>query len=162
LTDAGATDAAGEGGTTYTMYVTFYGWADNSPPGNAIAYPMNGGYPTVHNAAGGTGTFTDPITLATDEAELPIGTIVYIPFIEKYLVMEDDCTECDQDWTSTMKRHVDVWMNSDGTDNATDLTNCEDQWTKSAAAVQVNPAAGLPVTTAPLFDPSTNVCRTTP
>jgi 3D (Asp-Asp-Asp) domain-containing protein len=160
--DARAVDAAGEGGTTYTMEVTFYGWADNSPPGSAIAYPMNGGFPTVHDAAGGTGTFADPITFATDQAEIPVGTIVYIPFIEKYLVMEDDCTECDEDWTSKMTRHVDVWMNSNGTDNVTDLTNCEDQWTQSAASVQVNPAAGLPVTVAPLFDPSTNTCRTTP
>jgi 3D (Asp-Asp-Asp) domain-containing protein len=159
---ATASDAAVEGGTTYTMKVTFYGWADNSPPGDAIAYPMNGGFPTVHDAAGGTGTFADPITFATDKAEIPVGTIIYIPFIEKYLVMEDDCTECDQDWSNGMERHVDVWMNSNGTANATDLENCEDQWTQESTSVEVDAPAGRVVTTAPLFDPSANVCRSTP
>jgi hypothetical protein len=162
LPGATASDAAVESGTTYTMMVTFYGWADNSPPGNAIAYPMNGGFPTVHDAAGGIGTFADPITFATDKAEIPVGTIIYIPFIEKYLVMEDDCTECDHDWSNGMQRHVDVWMNSNGTDNATDLENCEDQWTQESTSVEVDAPAGRVVTTAPLFDPTTNACRSTP
>jgi hypothetical protein len=155
------TDGGGEAGMSYVMNVTFYGWADNSPPGNAIAYPKSDGFPTVHDVAGGTGTLTDPITLATDSSELAPGTLVYIPFIEKYLVMEDDCTECDADWANGMQRHVDVWMNSDGTENATALTACEDQWTRTAE-VEVDPPAGLPVTTSPLFDPSQNTCRSTP
>jgi 3D (Asp-Asp-Asp) domain-containing protein len=160
--DAPASDVTVEGGTTTLMKVTFYGWADNSPPGNAIAYPKNGGFPTVHDAAGGTGTFADPITFATDQAEIPIGTIIYIPFIEKYLVMEDDCTECDHDWSNGMHRHVDVWMNSNGTANTADLTACEDQWTEDSAAVEIDAPEGLPVTTSPLFDPTTNTCRSTP
>jgi 3D (Asp-Asp-Asp) domain-containing protein len=154
--------AVDAGGATYTMNVTFYGWPDNSPPGNAIAYPKNGGFPTVHDGAGGTGTFADPITLATDEAEIPVGTILYIGFIEKYLVMEDDCTECDADWSSGMHRHVDVWMNSNAAANAADVIACEDQWTQAAAQVEVNAPPGLPVTTSPLFDPTTNTCRSTP
>jgi hypothetical protein len=157
-----ASTGVGEAGTTYTMEVTFYGWADNSPPGNAISYPKNGGFPTVHDAAGGTGTFADPITFATDKSELAPGTRVYVPFIEKYLVMEDDCAQCDSDWSGSMKRHIDVWMNSNGTESSNALIMCEDQWTQSAAMVEVNPPAGRTVTTDPLFDPSTNVCRTSP
>jgi hypothetical protein len=57
--------------TTTNFLVTLYGWPDNSPPGNAIAYPADGGYPTIHNAAGGTGTYANPVTFATDQAELP-------------------------------------------------------------------------------------------
>jgi 3D (Asp-Asp-Asp) domain-containing protein len=155
-----AIDAAA--GTTLSVYVTFYGWADNSPPGGAIAYPKSGGFPTVHDVAGGTGTLADPVTFATDKAEFPAGTILYVPFIEKYVVMEDDCAECDSDWTGSQKRHIDVWMNSNAAEDMNALLQCEDAWTRTTANIEVNPPAGRVVTTAPLFDPSTNVCRTSP
>jgi 3D (Asp-Asp-Asp) domain-containing protein len=160
-TDASDAGATGEAGTTVSMEVTFYGWADNSPPGNAIAYPMNGGYPTVHDAAGGTGTYADPITFATDPTELAPGTRVYAPFIEKYLIMEDSCGQCETDWSSHA-RHIDVWMNSDGTEDPTDLENCEDQWTQTSTPVEIDPPQGRTVTTNPLFVPATNTCRTSP
>jgi 3D (Asp-Asp-Asp) domain-containing protein len=155
-----AVDAAA--GNTLSVYVTFYGWADNSPPGGAIAYPKKGGFPTVHDLAGGTGTLADPVTFATDKAEFPAGTILYVPFIEKYVVMEDDCAECDSDWTGSQKRHIDVWMNSNAAEDMNALIQCEDAWTRTTTSIEVNPPAGRLVTTAPLFDPSTNVCRTSP
>jgi hypothetical protein len=158
----GSGDAGAEGGTMMSVYVTFYGWADNSPPGGAIAYPMNGGFPTLHDTAGGTGTYADPITFATDEAEFQVGTILYVPFIEKYVIMEDDCVECDSDWTSMHKWHTDLWMNSSASESSSALTNCEDSWTRNSTVVEVDPPPGRTVTTAPLFDPSTNTCRTTP
>src|SRR5215472_7117188 len=43
--------------SSVTDFVTFYGWVDNSPPGPAIAHPC------IHKHAGGTGTFSDPVTL---------------------------------------------------------------------------------------------------
>jgi 3D (Asp-Asp-Asp) domain-containing protein len=158
-------DAAGarpDGGTVMSVYVTFYGWADNSPPGGAIAYPKSDGYPTLHETAGGTGTYADPITFATDKAEFPVGTILYVPFIEKYVIMEDDCVECDSDWTSSHKWHVDLWMNSDATETASSLVSCEDRWTRDSTAVEVSPPPDRVVTTTPLFTPATNTCRTTP
>ncbi|HXT94923.1 MAG TPA: hypothetical protein VN853_01395, partial [Polyangia bacterium] len=111
-TDGAAADAPAV--HTQAVYLTFYGWPDNSPPGGAIAYPQNGGFPTVHDTAGGTGTYDDPITFATDKAELPVGTRLFAPVLEKYLIMEDDCAECDTDWSSSRKWHIDVWMNSNG------------------------------------------------
>ena len=76
---------------------------DNSPPGNAISYP------TIHSSAGGVGTYADPITFATDKKEYPPGTILYVPFIEKYVIMEDDCVQCDSDWKldDAPHRHLD-------------------------------------------------------
>jgi hypothetical protein len=147
---------------TQAVYMTFYGWPDNSPPGNAIAYPKNGGSPTVHNAAGGTGTYDDPITFATDQAEFPVGTRLFAPVLEKYLVMEDDCAECDTDWSSSQKWHIDVWMNSNGTDQSSAVLACEDQWTQSTTVVEVDPPPGRPATSPPLFDTTSNVCRTSP
>jgi hypothetical protein len=157
--DAGIGDAAG---TTIAMEVTFYGWADNSPPGNAIAYPANAGQPTIHNAAGGTGTYADPITFATAPTEFSPGTRLYVPFIEKYVVMEDSCSQCTTDWTNSRKYHIDLWMNSNGTESATALMNCEGSWTRTQTNVEINPPPTRVVTTPPLFDPATNTCRTSP
>ena len=51
-----ASSTAAQAATTQNYEVTLYGWPDNSPPGNGIAFPANSGSPTIHNAAGGTGT----------------------------------------------------------------------------------------------------------
>jgi 3D (Asp-Asp-Asp) domain-containing protein len=158
--DAG--NAPLDGGSLMSVYVTFYGWADNSPPGGAIAYPKSDGYPTLHDAAGGTGTYADPITFATDKSEFPVGTVLYVPFIEKYVMMEDDCVECDSDWTSGHKWHIDLWMNSNASESSSSLASCEDRWTRNATSVEIAPPADRAVTPTPLFDPSTNTCRTTP
>jgi 3D (Asp-Asp-Asp) domain-containing protein len=158
VADVAAGDVAG---TTMPVYVTFYGWADNSPPGGAIAYPSGGAYPTLHPLAGGTGTYADPITFATDPTEFAPGTRLYVPFIQKYVVMEDSCGQCATDWM-TRKFHIDIWMNSNASENASALISCENSWTRSQTDIELTPPPTRSVTTAPLFDPSTNICRTTP
>ncbi len=162
--DAHASDTASDAPTVHTQAVemTFYGWPDNSPPGAAIAYPKSGGFPTVHDLAGGTGSYDDPITFATDQAEFPVGTRLFAPVIEKYLMMEDDCVECDSDWSTTHSWHIDVWMNSNGADDSNAVLDCEDQWTRTTTVVEVDPPPGRPATAPPLFDTTTNVCRTSP
>lgn len=63
------------GGLNQRVQVTFYAAADNDPAGSTdIAYANS-----RHAAAGGTGTFTDPLTLASDPGELRPGTVVYYP-----------------------------------------------------------------------------------
>jgi 3D (Asp-Asp-Asp) domain-containing protein len=158
----GGGEAGPQAGTTIALYVTFYGWADNSPPGAAIAYPKSGGFATLHDAAGGTGTLADPITFATDKAEFPPGTILYVPFIKKYVIMEDDCVECDADYSGSHKLHIDLWMNSNASEDKNALIQCEDAWTRTTTNVEASPPDNRAVTTAPLFDPSTNTCRTAP
>jgi 3D (Asp-Asp-Asp) domain-containing protein len=164
--DAPAVDAPDdvspvEAGPPSSLEVTFYGWEDNSPPGDSISFPQSSGYPTVHDAAGGTGTYADPVTFATDQAEFAPGTILYVPYIQKYVVMEDDCVQCDTDWASGTY-HIDIWMNSDGTEDPNALTQCADAWTRPSAPIQINPPANLTVDTTLLFDPSTNTCQTPP
>jgi hypothetical protein len=158
---ASATSA--QASTTRNFLVTLYGWPDNSPPGNDIAYPASDGNPTIHDAAGGTGTYADPITYATDKAELPIGTKVYYPYLHRYFIMEDDCVECDQDWTGQGPDggpnlyHIDLWIGGEG-GNSSDVINCEDNLTQNSASVIVNPPSDEPVDTTPLFDSSDNSC----
>ena len=144
-------------GTTRDFLVTLYGWPDNSPPGAAIAYP------DVHQTAGGEGTYADPVTFATDEAELAPGTIIYYPYLHRYFIMEDDCTECDEDWTgqgpdgSAGQYHIDLWIGGEGGD-ADDVVNCEDALTQSSSEVVTDPPDSEPVDTTPLFDSSDNAC----
>ncbi|MBV9384452.1 MAG: ricin-type beta-trefoil lectin domain protein [Streptosporangiaceae bacterium] len=148
---------------TINFLVTLYGWPDNSPPGNAIAYPADQGYPAIHNVASGVGTYSDPITYATDKNELPVGTIVYYPYLHRYFIMEDDCVECDQDWTGNGPDggpglyHIDLWINGQN-GNSTDVINCEDALTQNSAPVIIDPPSNEPVDTTPLFDSSTNTC----
>eukprot|EP01088_Endostelium_zonatum_P013018 TRINITY_DN27365_c0_g1_i1.p1 TRINITY_DN27365_c0_g1~~TRINITY_DN27365_c0_g1_i1.p1 ORF type:complete len:183 (-),score=26.56 TRINITY_DN27365_c0_g1_i1:37-585(-) len=133
------------------MQVTSYGFNDNSPPSAQIAYPRNAGYPTLHNQATETsGTYNDPITFATSKAEIPIGTKIYIPFLSKYFIMEDDCTQCDSDWKSG-RRHVDLWMGPQYSSNTNSLDNCEGYISKSSANVIVNPPSNLGVCQTKMF-----------
>jgi hypothetical protein len=136
---------------TVNVYVTFYGGPDNDPPGSTdIAYP-NGRHP----AAGGTGSYADPITLATDPRELPPGTVVYEPQLKKYFVMEDDCDECITDWGAGHRPHVDLWTAPAGTA----LLTCEDSLTPPGQVpLEINPPADRPVDPRPLYDAATNRC----
>ena len=141
--------------TSKSFYVTLYGWPDNSPPGGDIAYPKSDGYPTLHNSAGGTGTYSNPITYATDKSELAVGTKVYYSYLKRYFIMEDDCVECDSDWNKG-KSHIDLWIGSQG-GSSSKVIDCEDALTRTGTVI-VNPPSTEAVDTTPLFNSSTNKC----
>jgi 3D (Asp-Asp-Asp) domain-containing protein len=126
--------------------VTFYGSPDNDPPCSAdIAHPV------IHEKAGGTGTFEDPITVATHEGSFAPGTRMYVPSLEKYLIVEDTCASCGAD-------HIDIWMESDCQSDA--VLACEDAWTPDEPVdVEINPPAGRSVSTTPFFDKSSGQCN---
>lgn len=143
------------------VYATYYGWYTNTPPGCATAYS---------GCAHGTGTDANPITFATSKQELPVGTLLYYPTVEKYFVMGDECTECTADWKGKGPDggphlyHVDLWMGGKG-GNEFDLINCEDALTEGTPSGGPlltpfirNPPATLPVSSEPLFDASTGQC----
>jgi hypothetical protein len=141
---AGSANAA----TTRNFYVTLYGWPDNSPPGDGTAFGSG--------HAGGTGTYSNPITFATDQHELAPGTIVYYPYLHRYFIMQDECVECDQDWANG-KYHIDLWVGGKG-GNTSSVLNCEDALTQDSAQVILSPPSNEPVDTTPLFNSSTNKC----
>jgi hypothetical protein len=152
------------GGTTTNMMVTWYGVPDNSPPGKAIQFPI------IHSEAGGTGTFADPITFATDTRLFAPGSIVYLPMVKKYFIMEDLCTNsgpgnqgpgCVNDFNNGIK-HIDMWAGGDTTQS---VIACEDNLTRNSTPVISNPPSNLEVSPPvspgnPIFDPSTKVCFT--
>ena len=68
----GAPTAASADPTNVKAFMTLYGWADNSPPGPVIAHPC------LHSTAGGIGTFSNPVTFATDVSELGWCQVIYV------------------------------------------------------------------------------------
>lgn len=135
------------------MLVTLYGFPDNSPPGRDIAFPQ------IHSEAGGTGTFDDPETFATDQNEFAPGTIVYYPLLQKYFIMEDDCAECDQDFEGSGKLHIDLWAGGDERSGQPEL-DCEDNLTRDPGTVVIDPPSDEPVDTTPVWDEDTQTCQT--
>lgn len=71
--------------------VTFYGYPDNDPPGPATAYNCGG----RNNKAGGTGTYSDPVTFAGAPGAFNQCEIIYLPFLTKYARFEDTCAVSD-------------------------------------------------------------------
>ncbi|MEQ1771272.1 MAG: hypothetical protein ABL879_15690 [Devosia sp.] len=89
-----ATVAPAAAETPFRAYLTAYTYWDNTPPGSAeISHPV------VHKRAGGRGTYDDPVTLATghslatgkDVLDYAPGTILYVPDLAHYFVVEDTC-----------------------------------------------------------------------
>lgn len=161
---AGSASAASAAAGTQQTFLTFYGWWDNTPPGGAISYP------TLHSTAGGTGTYADPITFASDKAEIAPGTRIWVPRVRKYFVMEDGCDECSADWSGKGPNggpklaHFDLWLGGKGgnpmkaieCENA--LTNYTASNTPSMEPVVIDPPSGEPYDSAPIFNTSTGGC----
>lgn len=80
--------------TAMDIYLTGYSFWDNTPPGSAAITK-----PVIHNRAGGTGTYHDPVTVAVGHTnyggrrsmDFPAGTRFYFPNLQKYGIVEDLC-----------------------------------------------------------------------
>jgi len=146
---------------TVQAFMTLYGYVDNSPPGTDIAHPCS-----ARTGAGGTGTYADPITFATDRHELPWCEIIYVPYMERYFIHEDECSECDHDWKKFGRYRFDMWAGGDAASlhqpEKAALLGCESTWTRGNSikdpdnpTITLDPPSDLPVTTAPIFSPPT-------
>ena len=120
-----------------SLYITYYGFNDNDPPGTAIAYPKSEFPNAIHDEASGNGTFENPLTFASDPNLYPVGTRIYVPYIKKYIVMEDLCATCVKNYKNGRK-HIDIWAGGDGS-NEKELYECENDWTRESESIEVNP-----------------------
>lgn len=141
-------------GMNLTVYTTFYASGDNTPRGST-QIDLGG-----HSGnAGGTGTYTDPITLAVGGSlingkeidDYAYGTMFYFPDLKKYFVAKDFCGDgnspqnaaCHTDTDHPGVVQVDLYA---GNGN---FLSCEDNLT-GIRAVIINPANNLPTDTTPL------------
>lgn len=120
---------------------TFYGFPDNDPPGPGTAYNCGRNF-----IAGGTGTYSDPLTFASAQGEFEPCEIIYDPYTRKYLRFEDYCQACTEDWEVGVS-HIDVWTGSVSVNGGQEQIQCENELTpreKSQTIVR-GPAGNLPV-----------------
>jgi hypothetical protein len=127
------------------IWLTGYSWQDNTPPGSSVV-----GEPVLHQQAGGTGTFADPITVAVPGHQGAMawqpGTRFYLPTVKRYVIVEDSGASRAPAGTDT---HLDMWIGGqDGTLAATNA--CEDSLTARVAA-ELNPPNNLPVLVGPIY-----------
>jgi hypothetical protein len=133
--------------TTVQATITFYGWPDNSPPGNRIAHPI------IHKHAGGDGTYCNPTTFATERANdktIPYGIKIYVPFIKQYFIREDLCAASGPKRGSgshgCRKLWFDLWIGGTGQSNKHAVIECERKLTPNGKVeVILWPSGGLPV-----------------
>jgi hypothetical protein len=148
------------------VYVTGYTWFDNTPPGSGdISHPI------IHQKAGGTGTYSDPITLAVghsiahgrDVLDFAPGTRFYVSHLHRYFIVEDTCGDggspqhgpCHD--LSKAPPHatawIDVYVGGSAQDSRAQVQECAQKVNGPAELHDVlqGPPAGLPVVPGPLF-----------
>ncbi|MGW2282333.1 cysteine/serine endopeptidase inhibitor [Streptomyces sp. NPDC001770] len=168
---AGAAAPSGSGRTIDNAFTTGYTWFDNTPRGSAqISAPV------IHDQAGGTGTWADPITLAVghstegggDTLDYPAGTRFYMPKVRRYFIVEDACgdggspqngpchsLETAPDGATTW---LDMYLGGGSGDSESAAHDCADQLTGLTTVVE-DPADDLPVVEGALFE--NDKCTTT-
>ncbi|RAL16785.1 uncharacterized protein BO97DRAFT_420179 [Aspergillus homomorphus CBS 101889] len=141
---AGLASAVAACSTESDVTVTFYGFPDNDPPSADIAYDCGRG-----NSAGGTGTYSDPLTFASASGEFKQCEIIYLPYLRKYLRYEDECAQCTTDYKSG-KLHIDIWTGANSNGGNAQI-NCEDNLTPDSQTVVRSPASSYTVNSDALF-----------
>jgi hypothetical protein len=127
--------------------ITFYGWPDNSPPGNQIAHPV------IHNHAGGDGTYCNPTTFATEHTNnkrIPYGTKLYVPFLKQYFIREDLCAASGPSQGSGSNGcyglWFDLWIGGNAKSKAHAVIACELKLTRNGEVpVILWPRDGMPI-----------------
>jgi hypothetical protein len=127
--------------------ITFYGWPDNSPPGNKIARPI------LHKHAGGDGTYCNPTTFATERRnnkQIPYGIKIYVPFLKQYFIREDECAPSGPPTGSgsngCYRLWFDLWIGGNGESRPHAVIKCERKLTPGGAvSVILWPRDGMPV-----------------
>lgn len=137
-----------------TVYTTAYTYFDNTPAGSAdIAFPHSRYGSTIHNKAGGTGTYNDPITLAVGHVitggkstpDFAPGTRFYFPDVRKYAIVEDICGDggtpqdipCHNVSTAAhgSTLWLDIWIGGSAGDDPAALDKCAGIVTDSTGAL---------------------------
>lgn len=152
-------------GPTYTVraFVTGYSYFDNTRP-----HSTRISHPVLHSAAGGRGTYQDPITVAVGHTrqggrnalDWPAGTRFYVPNLRRYLIVEDTCGDgdrpqdgpCHVGYPSEASTWLNVWVGGAGGGTG-EATVCMQAIT-GVWEVVVNPPPGLAADPGDLYSPA--------
>lgn len=130
-------DVGNGGGKRSQIFTTGYTYWDNSPPGSAqIARPQ------IHDRAGGTGTWKDPITVAVQSGRFDFGTRFYLPELKKYFIVEDLCGAC-HDGRNGGAYTLDIWVDGSHLSSG-GAASCASRITRLQPAIE-SPKSDLPV-----------------
>ena len=125
------------GGTRSQIFTTGYTYWDNTPPGSAqISKPV------IHDRAGGTGTWKDPITVAVQAGRFDFGTRFYLPELKKYFIVEDLCGACN-DGRNGGAYTLDIWVDGSHLSSG-GAASCASRITRLQPAIE-GPKPDLPV-----------------
>lgn len=135
-------DVGDGGGSRSEIFTTGYTFWDNSPPGSAqIARPQ------IHDRAGGTGTWKDPITVAIQSGRFAFGTRFYLPELKKYFIVEDLCGAC-YDGRNGGAYTLDLWVDGSHLSSG-GAAQCASRITRVQPAIE-GPRSDLPVDRGPV------------
>ncbi len=128
------------------VFVTGYTYYDNTPAGSAAI-----SHPVIHKRAGGSGTYKNPITVAVghryvgsrDVLDYPKGTRFYMPYLDRFFVVEDSCGDGPHPERGACHVHpkgtaawFDIWINGKGSSKKAE--KCAEAIT-GRHTVQINP-----------------------
>jgi hypothetical protein len=116
--------------------------------------------------AGGTGTYANPVTMASSLAVLNQCAIYYLPYLQKYIIFSDECVQCEEDANSGII-HIDIWTGSTTSNGGKIQINCEDALTPDEKHDLIkNPPSNLPVNSkfydSFIFQTLTHICLSGP
>jgi hypothetical protein len=74
--------------------------------------------------AGGTGSYNDPLTMASSSTLFDKYEIFYVPYLQKYVRFEDNCKDCDVDAANGVA-HINIWTGSNSVGGGNDQIGCE-------------------------------------
>jgi hypothetical protein len=133
--------------------LTGWGYPDNDPANSDTTY--NSG---IEGHAGGTGTYSDPISMASgyvgEKSDYPYGTMFYVPNMRAYFKVVDTCASCHVGNGGLVWLHL--WHGGQGA-NTSSVISCEENHTDNYLVIQ-NPANNYAVVPGPLYQ--NGVCRT--
>jgi hypothetical protein len=134
------TVVSSKGEERLSAWITGYTFWDNTPPGSAAI-----ARPTIHDEAGGIGTWDDPITIAVGRGHAgwhyEPGTRIYLQDLQKYAVVEDLCGACGSGRGGNP--HLDLYIGGQNT-SARAANDCAMKIT-AVQSIVINPARGYPV-----------------
>lgn len=151
---------------SFDIYLTGYSYWDNTPPGSASISK-----PVIHRKAGGTGTYSDPITIAVGHTiigrrqtlDYPAGTRFYLERLQKYVIVEDVCGDGRQPQNGPCHTGrnglpwLDIYVDGSGVSSG-DATECARRIT-AVQPIIMHPEPGYPVFAGSLAEAGCQVFR---